>query len=90
MNFDIKDRMEEKIFKKLGIIADLIEEKRAMGEVVLVHCYKGVSRAPTVVLAYLMKYEGLGFEEAWREVKNRAPKIDPNFGFLARLRNFAN
>jgi predicted protein tyrosine phosphatase len=54
----------------------------------LVHCYAGVSRSATVCIAYLMKHQGVTFEEAFRTVKESRPQVGPNFGFLGQLQTF--
>ena len=73
---------------KMNRIVDIVEERKNEGGVVLIHCYKGISRAPTAILAYLIKYGGMDFKEAFSFVKKRVPKIDPNFGFLVKLKKF--
>jgi len=53
---------------------------------ILIHCYFGVSRSATIVLAYLMKKYQITLEEAQDRVKARRSVIGPNFGFLAQLK----
>lgn len=48
---------------------------------VLVHCYAGVSRSATVVIAYLMQEYELSFEEAFSKASKARPIIFPNIGF---------
>ena len=52
---------------------------------VLVHCMAGVSRSATVVLAYLIQYQHMSLNDAYRHVKQRRPSIAPNSGFWAQL-----
>jgi dual specificity MAP kinase phosphatase len=56
--------------------ADFIEAARAQGHV-LVHCMAGVSRSATLVLAYLVRKQGLSLPEAYSRVKARRPIVPP-------------
>lgn len=47
---------------------------------VLVHCYFGVSRSATVVIAYIMKKYGLSYSEAFEKVKAKRSIVYPNQG----------
>lgn len=62
-----------------------IEEARASGEHILVHCYAGVSRSATIVLAYLMKTFHIDVHTALAYVKGRRPVTWPNCGFVEQL-----
>ncbi|XP_037542552.1 dual specificity protein phosphatase 19-like [Nematolebias whitei] len=66
---------------------DFIEQSRREKGVVLVHCNAGVSRAPAVVIGYLMSCDGQSFDDAISLVKSTRPASDPNPGFLEQLRN---
>ena len=52
---------------------------------VFVHCYAGVSRSASFVIAYLMMKENLSFFQAMKFVKMKRPNIFPNPGFLSLL-----
>ncbi len=56
---------------------------------IVVHCFKGISRSPTLIIAYLIKYNTLDFEEAFKFLKDKSKNIDPNFGFLIQLRKIS-
>ncbi|XP_072162988.1 dual specificity protein phosphatase 3-like [Diadema setosum] len=51
---------------------------------VLVHCYQGISRSATIVIAYLMLRHGMTAQDATRTVRERRD-ISPNSGFLQQL-----
>lgn len=51
----------------------------------LVHCVAGVSRSATICLAYLVKYQQMTLEQAYRHVKKRRSVIHPNAGFWRQL-----
>lgn len=53
---------------------------------VLIHCNAGVSRSATLSIAYIMKFEGKRFNEAYSQVKSARPSIRPNDGFERQLR----
>ncbi|GBG81190.1 hypothetical protein CBR_g31863 [Chara braunii] len=55
---------------------------------VLVHCFAGVSRSASVVVAYLMKKEKLSFKEAFLSLKKVHPHACPNQGFREQLQLF--
>ncbi|XP_015121968.1 dual specificity protein phosphatase 19 [Diachasma alloeum] len=55
-------------------------------ENILVHCNAGVSRSPTVVIAYLMREVNLSFQEAFDKVKRARPCVRPNEGFVKQLK----
>eukprot|EP00658_Telonema_sp_P-2_P033231 TRINITY_DN24433_c0_g1_i1.p1 TRINITY_DN24433_c0_g1~~TRINITY_DN24433_c0_g1_i1.p1 ORF type:complete len:249 (-),score=16.25 TRINITY_DN24433_c0_g1_i1:66-812(-) len=54
---------------------------------VLVHCQKGRSRSATVVAAYIMKCNGWTATETLQYVAGQRPVIEPNLGFLFRLKD---
>ncbi|XP_061097094.1 dual specificity protein phosphatase 18 isoform X2 [Conger conger] len=51
----------------------------------LVHCAAGMSRSPSLVMAYLMRYKGTTLREAHRWVQESRPCIRPNSGFWQQL-----
>ncbi|KAK1753731.1 DSPc-domain-containing protein [Echria macrotheca] len=53
---------------------------------VLVHCTQGVSRSPTVVIAYLMRKQRRGFEAVYADVKVKRREIEPSENFVQQLR----
>ena len=54
----------------------------------MVHCYAGVSRSATIIIAYLMQEKRLTFVEALKYVRRRRPIVCPNFGFQKQLLDF--
>lgn len=48
---------------------------------VLVHCFAGVSRSATCVIAFLMQDRKFSFQEAFAYVSKRRPIVFPNMGF---------
>ncbi|BFZ25368.1 hypothetical protein BsWGS_28407 [Bradybaena similaris] len=65
--------------------ADKIHQVGRKGGKTLVHCVAGVSRSATICLAYLVKYQQMTLEQAYRHVKKRRSVIHPNPGFWRQL-----
>lgn len=72
----------------LPVAIEFIEEAHAVKGCVLVHCNAGVSRSASVVIAYLMQRRDMCFEEAYNLVKSWRPCIQPNAGFMQKLKKF--
>lgn len=62
-----------------------ISEALRQGGAVYVHCYAGVSRAPTLVMAYLMFHTRLSLREAMSVCLRARPQVRPNYGFMQQL-----
>mmetsp|Transcript_94602 Transcript_94602/g.267407 ORF Transcript_94602/g.267407 Transcript_94602/m.267407 type:complete len:196 (-) Transcript_94602:202-789(-) len=52
---------------------------------VLVHCRAGVSRSSSVVMSYLMTYQGYSLHDAFFLVRSRRSCVSPNIGFMEKL-----
>jgi len=55
---------------------------------ILVHCIVGKSRSAALVIAYLMKSQGMTLREAYDHVKCKRNIIQPNEGFMEQLIQF--
>lgn len=59
------------------------------GKRVLVHCLVGMSRSASLVISYLIKKDlNSTFNDHYCYVKEARPCIDPNNGFIAKLREY--
>lgn len=67
---------------------NFIEEARSVNGKVLVHCQAGVSRSPSIVIAYLMSTRQLTLTEAFQRVKDQRSIIAPNLNFMGQLLEF--
>ncbi|XQJ30526.1 dual specificity protein phosphatase, putative [Leishmania guyanensis] len=64
---------------------NFIEESQSHKEGCLVHCFAGLSRSATTVIAYLMMKKGMRLDEAYLVTKKGRPAILPNKGFFDQL-----
>lgn len=81
---NLSDQPKEDILSHFDEAVDYIAEGIKKGAV-LVHCYFGVSRSATLVLAYAMKTYQLSYAEAFEKVKAKRSIIYPNLGFITQL-----
>ncbi|XP_026233573.1 dual specificity protein phosphatase 14 isoform X2 [Anabas testudineus] len=51
----------------------------------LVHCTAGRSRSPALIMAYLMRFQGLSLRQAHEVLLQNRPFIRPNAGFWRQL-----
>ncbi|KAK1395193.1 Dual specificity protein phosphatase [Heracleum sosnowskyi] len=85
---DVQDRHDVSISRYFDDCFSFIDEAKEMGGKVLVHCFAGISRSVTVIVAYLIKKRGLSCLEALKHVKSKRAIASPNPGFLLQLQNF--
>lgn len=73
------------ITEVIKIINNLIIENKK----ILIHCSAGMSRSPTIVLYYLMKYKKMKFDDAYMLLKQKRPCINIHRWFLSQIKNFS-
>merc|ERR1719479_20247 len=67
---------------------EFIDLAKSNSSGVLVHCQAGISRSPTIAVAYLMKYYPMAMADAYKFVKSRRSIISPNLNFMGQLWEF--
>merc|ERR1712088_716588 len=65
-----------------------IDAAKKSGGSVLIHCQAGVSRSPTIAIAYLIKYFSMKMLDAYQYIKFRRSIISPNLNFMGQLLEF--
>ena len=84
-SFCFADNEKFDLSKHLAPVLNIIKKEIDNGKTVLIHCQKGISRAPSVVIAFLIKNRSFSYDKALEFVQKRNPKAYPNFGFLTHL-----
>ncbi|XP_028292533.1 dual specificity protein phosphatase 19-like [Gouania willdenowi] len=82
----ILDQPDVNLMLHIKECSDFIQQAHSEKGVVLVHCNTGVSRAPAVVIGYLMSCDGQSFDTALSLVQSTRPASSPNPGFMEQLR----
>lgn len=80
--FDIAEGHD--IYKYFDIVTELIHSKKR----VLIHCYEGINRSASIVIAYLMRYLHMSYEESFNYVKEIRNEINPNINNIKKLKNY--
>ena len=65
-----------------------IEKVVKSGKKIYVHCFGGISRSATTLIAYFMYVRRINLREAFSIVSSKRPCIKPNEGFIEQLRLF--
>jgi hypothetical protein len=52
---------------------------------VFIHCSRGLSRSPAIVMAYLMRNLGMTLRDAYQLIKRVRPNIGPQCNFIRQL-----
>jgi hypothetical protein len=79
-------RIENHFEKALKFIKKALETENNN---VLVHCWAGVSRSATIIMAYLIKHYCLTYTESFETVRKARHWVSPNQGFREKLKEWA-
>lgn len=90
LRIPVSDNYNDKLLPFFYEAFQFLEKVRSANGCVLVHCLAGISRSPTLAIAYLMGYLGMSTDEAYKYVKDKRPTISPNFNFLGQLLEYEN
>lgn len=82
--FDMDDLPSVDISRHFPEASAWIDEAVSSGGRIYVHCWAGLSRSATLVLAYLIERKGMTVEKAVNTVYLER-RIRPNSGFLRKL-----
>ncbi|VEU19794.1 DEKNAAC100200 [Brettanomyces naardenensis] len=66
-------------------LTQLIDESLAANKKVLIHCQCGISRSASLIMAYFMKVNRVDYNQAYNQLKQKAPLISPNLSLIYEL-----
>lgn len=76
----------DEIVNRFNLAVEQLDRWVREGKRVLVHCHAGISRSATAVCWYLVRYEGMSWDEANALARRGRPKVRPNIRFEIPLR----
>lgn len=83
--FIAEDEADADLSQYFETVHAILKQAIHVGKKVLVHCAAGVSRSPTLVIAYCMMEEGWTLKTAMEFVSKQRLIITPNDGFMIQL-----
>ena len=88
-NVNIEDEDEADITPYFNLIDEfLANSKPLQDQIILFHCRLGISRSPTLVIAYLMKHYHYSLKESYDKIKLKRSKIQPTLTFCKALLDY--
>lgn len=84
----VNDALDQNLMQFFDEAFDFIEKAHNNNQKVLVHCQAGISRSPTIVIAYLMRKLNKSMNDAYNFVSDRRKIIGPNILFLSQLTSY--
>lgn len=88
LRIPVNDACNQNLKQHFAETIKFIDDAKSVNGKVLVHCQAGISRSPTIVIAYLMKITKLSMNSAYNEVKDKRVIIGPNIIFLSQLYDY--
>ncbi|CAJ0944072.1 unnamed protein product [Ranitomeya imitator] len=85
LHVPVADLPETPLYDHFQAISHKINEVAEAGGRTLIHCAAGISRSPTLCLAYLMEHHRLTLLAAHTHLQQCRPIIRPNIGFWTQL-----
>ena len=81
IKFSIKDSSSSDFTSIFKEITDIINLSLENGGSVLVHCQGGINRSPTIIMAYLIRFDGMSLDMAASYLisKRKSIRIQPHY-----------
>lgn len=74
---------------QLAIGTSIINEAVASGNKVYIHCKNGHGRSPTMLAAYLLRYQNYSLDDAIKFIQSKRPEIHIEEKQIASLKEFS-
>mmetsp|Transcript_7427 Transcript_7427/g.8402 ORF Transcript_7427/g.8402 Transcript_7427/m.8402 type:complete len:96 (+) Transcript_7427:318-605(+) len=55
---------------------------------ILIHCFAGISRSSTFLLAFLLGVKKMTLADSYKLLKEKRDKCNPNIGFMIQLKAY--
>lgn len=89
MVIEVDDHPDVNLTQYFKSAIAFIDEGLSRNENTLVHCFAGISRSSTIVLAYFLNiYPWMSVNSALDVVRSIRPIVNPNPGFMLQLRKY--
>ena len=88
-NMELQDDLKQHISPYLDTITNYIHMLITNKAKVFVHCFLGISRSSSIIIAYLIKYHNMDYDTAFAYVSEKRC-IQPNASFEKQLREFSD
>lgn len=88
LHLNAQDTIYYNIFKHFDTASNYIKDCVESGGKILVHCFAGISRSSSFVLAYLIKHESLKLDQAIQLCRSKRSIVNPNPSFMTQLRRW--
>jgi protein-tyrosine phosphatase len=85
---ELMDHKKENISQYFNECINFIDECSNNNGKILIHCSQGISRSPTIVIAYLIKKYSKNYTDIYNYIKEKREIIEPNDGFKKQLLKF--
>jgi len=85
IKYEWDDALKFNISKEIDEIVETMHKLVVQKKNVLIHCALGISRSPSVIIAYMIKYGGYTCQNALERLKQIRHYIQPNINFIQQL-----
>jgi len=88
LRIPIKDCGAVELDEYFPRVFEFIDKALETGGQIFIHCYAGISRSASFVIAYIMQHKQMKYDDAFQYVRKYRNIIEPNLGFQMQLWSF--